>query len=42
MRVEIPEFAGSIEASDFLDWISTVEEILEFKAVPDERCVGWS
>ncbi|KAG7557107.1 Retrotransposon gag domain [Arabidopsis suecica] len=35
-RLEIPEFAGGIKAEEFLDWLNVVEEVLDFKKVPDE------
>ncbi|XP_019085415.1 PREDICTED: uncharacterized protein LOC109126359 [Camelina sativa] len=38
-KLEIPEFHGSSSPKDLLDWFVTVEEILEFKRVPLERCV---
>ena len=38
-KIEIPEFHGSQIADDLLDWIATVDEILEFKQIPRERCV---
>lgn len=38
-KFEIPEFHGGPTAEELLDWIATVEEILEFKHVPLERCV---
>ncbi|KAF8083116.1 hypothetical protein N665_0791s0013 [Sinapis alba] len=38
-KSEIPEFHGTANAEELLDWIVTVEEILEFKRVPLERCV---
>ncbi|ESQ43670.1 hypothetical protein EUTSA_v10015528mg, partial [Eutrema salsugineum] len=38
-KLEIPEFHGGQLAEELLDWIVTVEEILEFKRVPLERCV---
>ena len=34
MRMEIPEFKGGMQAEEFLDLLSNVEEILEFKDVP--------
>ncbi|XP_018462540.2 uncharacterized protein LOC108833623 [Raphanus sativus] len=37
-KLEIPEFKGSIVAEELLDWFVTVEEILEFKEVPLDRC----
>ena len=33
MRTEIPEFHGSLQPEEFLNWLDTVEEILEFKGV---------
>ncbi|XP_048605811.1 uncharacterized protein LOC125583220 [Brassica napus] len=38
-KTEIPEFHENISAEELLDWIVTVEEILEFKRAPLERCV---
>ena len=38
-KLEIPEFKGSIVAEDLLDWLVTVDEILEFKDIPLDRCV---
>ena len=34
--MDIPEFAGGIKAEEFLDWLNLVEEVLDFKKVPDE------
>ncbi|XP_050218370.1 uncharacterized protein LOC126669084 [Mercurialis annua] len=39
MRTEIPEFYGGLKSEEFLDWLATVEEILEFKDVPADRRV---
>lgn len=36
-RMDIPEFHGNVNAEEFLDWIMAVEEVLDFKAVPDAR-----
>lgn len=36
---ELPEFHGGQSAEEFFDWIFTVEETLEFKRVPLDRCV---
>ncbi|XP_026458636.1 uncharacterized protein LOC113359176 [Papaver somniferum] len=38
-KTEIPEFHGNSSAEELLDWIVTVEEILEFKRAPMDRCV---
>ncbi|KAG7570392.1 Retrotransposon gag domain [Arabidopsis thaliana x Arabidopsis arenosa] len=38
-KFELPEYHGRQSAEEFLDWIFTVEETLEFKRVPLERCV---
>lgn len=40
IRIDIPKFGGSTDPSEFLDWISSVEEILDFKEIPDPRRVG--
>ncbi|XP_013669317.2 uncharacterized protein LOC106373730 [Brassica napus] len=39
-KFEIPDFHGSQVAEDLLDWIATVDEILEFKHVPLDQCVS--
>ena len=39
MRIKIPEFHGSLQPEEFLDWLATVEEILEFKGVPAKKHV---
>ncbi|ESQ37159.1 hypothetical protein EUTSA_v10003071mg, partial [Eutrema salsugineum] len=38
-RVDILEFHGGIRGDELLDWIVSVEEVLEFKEVPDNRRV---
>ncbi|CAA7046444.1 unnamed protein product [Microthlaspi erraticum] len=38
-KFEIPEFHGGQSPVELLDWIVTVEEVLEFKRVPLDRCV---
>ena len=37
MRTKIPEFHGSLQPEEFLDWLATVEEILDFKGVPENK-----
>lgn len=39
-RVDIPEFHGGIRGDQLLDWLVSVEEILEFKGVPEDRKVA--
>ena len=36
-KMEIPEFHDKVNAEEFLDWLVAVDEILKFKAVPDDR-----
>ncbi|XP_017255857.2 transposon Ty3-I Gag-Pol polyprotein isoform X1 [Daucus carota subsp. sativus] len=38
-KIEIPEFSGSIQAEEFVDWLNTVERIFEFKEVPENMKV---
>ena len=40
MRTEVPEFQGSLQPEEFLDWFGIVEEILEFKKVPEKEKVA--
>ena len=39
-KLDIPEFKGCLQSEEFLDWVATVEEILEFKAVPQDKRVS--
>ena len=39
MRTEIPEFHGCLQANEFLDWLATFKEILEFKGVLKDKRV---
>ncbi|KAH6814511.1 hypothetical protein C2S51_023529 [Perilla frutescens var. frutescens] len=36
LRIDIPEFDGSLAVEDFLDWLSSIEEILDYKEVSDD------
>lgn len=38
-KVEIPEFHGGVRGDALLDWLVSVEKILEFKRVPNDRRV---
>nr|GEY07105.1 hypothetical protein [Tanacetum cinerariifolium] len=38
-KVEIPTFDGSLKPEVFIDWLYQVDEILDFKRVPDDRRV---
>nr|TKS08043.1 hypothetical protein D5086_0000106930 [Populus alba] len=40
LKVDIPEFHGGLQADEYLDWINTGDEVLEFKQVPDDRRVA--
>ena len=37
MKVDIPEFEGKMQPNEFIDWLTTVERIFDFKDVP-ENC----
>ncbi|KAL5799320.1 hypothetical protein ACOSQ4_032204 [Xanthoceras sorbifolium] len=40
MRIAVSEFQGSMQPEEFLEWIGIVEEILEFKRVPEREKVA--
>ena len=40
LKVDIPEFHGGLQADEYLDWINTVDEVLEFKQVPEDKRVA--
>jgi hypothetical protein len=39
-KLDIPEFNGGLQPKEFLDWIAAVEEVLDFKGVPEDRRVS--
>ncbi|CAA0818612.1 Regulator of Vps4 activity in the MVB pathway protein [Striga hermonthica] len=39
-RVDILEFNSGVDGSDFVDWWASVEAVLKFKGVPDDRRVA--
>ena len=39
MPTDIPEFHGSLQPEEFLDWLATIEEILEFKGILENKRV---
>ncbi|GJV49469.1 hypothetical protein Tco_1439681 [Tanacetum coccineum] len=41
MRINIPEFDGkTLNPEEFIDWLVTVEEVFEFKEVPENKRVS--
>ena len=38
-RVELPEFEGKLDPDEFLEWLSTVERIFDYKEVPEDKKV---
>ena len=39
MKVDIPDFEGKMQPDDFIDWLTTVEQIFDFKDVLENRKV---
>jgi hypothetical protein len=39
-KLDILEFLGGLQPEEFLDWVAIVEEILNFKGVPEDRRVS--
>ena len=40
MRTKVPEFQGSLQLEEFIDWLCTAEEVMEFKGVLEEMKVS--
>ncbi|XP_024038267.1 uncharacterized protein LOC112097314 [Citrus clementina] len=40
LRIDIPEFQGSGRPEELLDWINTIEEVFEYKEVPENKLVS--
>ncbi|XP_010445703.1 PREDICTED: uncharacterized protein LOC104774097 [Camelina sativa] len=38
-KLDLPDFHGSLQPKELLDWISSVEELLDFKQVPNDMRV---
>ena len=36
MHTKVLEFQGSLQPEEFIDWLCTIEEVIEFKEVPKE------
>lgn len=36
-KLDIPEFHGGVKGEKLLDWLVAVDEILEFKEVPEDK-----
>jgi len=36
-RVEIPEFEGKLDPNEFVEWLSTIEQIFEYKEIPRDK-----
>ncbi|KAI5327722.1 hypothetical protein L3X38_027118 [Prunus dulcis] len=39
MKVDLPEFEGTIQPDDFVDWLNTFEHIFDYKEMLDEKKV---
>jgi hypothetical protein len=39
-KLDIPEFNRGLQPEEFLNWIVAIEEVLEFKGVPEDRRVS--
>ncbi|CAA7060962.1 unnamed protein product [Microthlaspi erraticum] len=39
-KLDLPDFHGSQKPEEVLDWISSIEKLLEFKQVPENMCVA--
>jgi hypothetical protein len=35
-KLDILEFQGCLQPEEFIDWVAVVEEVLDFKEVPDD------
>jgi hypothetical protein len=40
LKIDIPEFHGGLQTDEYLDWINTVDEVSEFKQVPEDKRVA--
>ena len=40
LRIALPEFQGGLTPEEFLDWVAAMDEVLEFKLVPEDKRVS--
>ncbi|KAH7857496.1 hypothetical protein Vadar_013373 [Vaccinium darrowii] len=40
LRIDLPEFQGGLTPEEFLDWVAAMDEVLEFKQVPEDKRVS--
>ncbi|XP_052206004.1 non-functional NADPH-dependent codeinone reductase 2-like isoform X2 [Diospyros lotus] len=38
-KLDLPKFHGGLDPEDFLDWLVAIEELLDFKEVPEDKKV---
>ena len=39
MCTKVPKFQGSLQPGEFIDWLYTAKEVMEFKGIPKEMKV---
>ncbi|PKU87302.1 RNA-directed DNA polymerase [Dendrobium catenatum] len=39
IRLDLPEFEGRLDPDEFINWLHTIERILDYKEIPQERIV---
>lgn len=39
LKIEIPEYNGSLRGDDFIEWIEAIECIFEYQMIPNDRKV---
>ncbi|PON89776.1 hypothetical protein TorRG33x02_144560 [Trema orientale] len=39
-KIDVPEFHNGLQPEEFLDWMTIVKKILEFKEVPSDKHVS--
>ncbi|KAL1300476.1 hypothetical protein AAHE18_18G185700 [Arachis hypogaea] len=37
IKIDIPEFEGRLKSNDFIDWLCTVERVIELKDIPNDK-----
>jgi hypothetical protein len=40
LKIELPEFQGGVTPEEFLDWLTAVEETMDFNEVPGDKRVS--
>jgi hypothetical protein len=39
LKIDLPEFHGLLQPGEFLEWLSAIEKLFDYKVTPKNQCV---